>query len=77
MTDAVGRGDDTPSMELLDTAVIHLLKAGPPYNVKVGPRSNNAIAAGLSSFAGTTTWRTRCERLLTHNYLPGAIRYVN
>src|SRR5262249_40085434 len=24
-----------------------------PYNVKVEPRSNNAIAAGLSSFAGT------------------------
>jgi DNA modification methylase len=26
----------------------------PPYNVKVEPRSNNAIAAGLSSFTGTT-----------------------
>jgi DNA modification methylase len=26
----------------------------PPYNVKVEPRSNNAIAAGLSSFQGTT-----------------------
>jgi DNA modification methylase len=25
-----------------------------PYNVKVEPRSNNAIAAGLSSFAGAT-----------------------
>ncbi len=26
----------------------------PPYNVRVEPRSNNAIAAGLSSFKGTT-----------------------
>ena len=39
---------------LLDGAVIHLLNSDPPYNVRVEPRSNNAIAAGLSSFAGTT-----------------------
>ncbi len=39
---------------LLDGAVIHLVNTDPPYNVKVEPRSNNAIAAGLSSFAGTT-----------------------
>jgi DNA modification methylase len=38
---------------LLDGAVIHLVNTDPPYNVKVEPRSNNAIAAGLSSFAGT------------------------
>jgi DNA modification methylase len=31
---------------------IHLLNTDPPYNVKVEPRSNNAIAAGLSSFDG-------------------------
>ncbi len=37
---------------LLDGAVIHLVNSDPPYNVKVEPRSNNAIAAGLSSFAG-------------------------
>lgn len=30
---------------------IHLLNTDPPYNVKVEPRSNNAIAAGNSSFA--------------------------
>lgn len=36
---------------LLDGAVIHLVNTDPPYNVKVEPRSNNAIAAGLSSFA--------------------------
>jgi DNA modification methylase len=29
---------------------IHLANTDPPYNVKVEPRSNNAIAAGLSSF---------------------------
>jgi DNA modification methylase len=37
---------------LLDGAQIHLINTDPPYNVKVEPRSNNAIAAGLSSFAG-------------------------
>jgi hypothetical protein len=37
---------------LLDGASIHLVNTDPPYNVKVEPRSNNAIAAGLSSFQG-------------------------
>jgi DNA modification methylase len=39
---------------LLDGAAIHLVNTDPPYNVKVEPRSNNAIAAGLSSFQGAT-----------------------
>jgi DNA modification methylase len=39
---------------LLDGAVIHLANTDPPYNVKVEPRSNNAIAAGLSSFTNDT-----------------------
>jgi DNA modification methylase len=39
---------------LLEGATIHLVNTDPPYNVKVEPRSNNAIAAGLSSFQGTT-----------------------
>ncbi len=39
---------------LLDGADIHLVNTDPPYNVRVEPRSNNAIAAGLSSFQGTT-----------------------
>ena len=39
---------------LLDGATIHLVNTDPPYNVKVEPRSNNAIAAGLSSFQGNT-----------------------
>lgn len=49
-------GDSASAVDLdklLDGAVIHLVNTDPPYNVKVEPRSNNAIAAGLSSFAGT------------------------
>jgi len=38
---------------LLDGATIHLVNSDPPYNVRVEPRSNNAIAAGLSSFTNT------------------------
>ncbi len=40
---------------LLDGAAIALLNTDPPYNVKVEPRSNNAIAAGLSSFSAPAT----------------------
>ena len=40
---------------LLDGAQASLLATDPPYNVKVEPRSNNAIAAGLSSFRPSTT----------------------
>ena len=39
---------------LLDGSLVHLVHTDPPYNVKVEPRSNNAIAAGLSSFASTS-----------------------
>jgi DNA modification methylase len=39
---------------LLAAQPIHLVNMDPPYNVKVEPRSNNAIAAGLSSFQGAT-----------------------
>jgi len=35
---------------LLAGAMIQLVNTDPPYNVKVEPRSNNAIAAGNSSF---------------------------
>jgi hypothetical protein len=38
---------------LVDGNPIHLVNMDPPYNVRVEPRSNNAIAAGLSSFKGT------------------------
>lgn len=36
---------------LLGGAPIHLVNTDPPYNVNVEPRSNNAIAAGLTSFS--------------------------
>lgn len=39
---------------LIEGAKIHLVHTDPPYNVRVEPRSNNAIAAGLSSFEGVT-----------------------
>ena len=39
---------------LLAGELVDLVNTDPPYNVKVEPRSNNAIAAGLSSFAGAT-----------------------
>jgi DNA modification methylase len=35
---------------LLEGAPVHLVNTDCPYNVRVEPRSNNAIAAGLSSF---------------------------
>ncbi|MCP3998859.1 MAG: site-specific DNA-methyltransferase, partial [bacterium] len=37
---------------LLDGAKIQLVNTDPPYNVKVEPRSNNAIASGLKSTKG-------------------------
>lgn len=43
---------------LLAGVDIHLVNTDPPYNVKVEPRSNNAVAAGLSSFQGTGTGAT-------------------
>jgi DNA modification methylase len=39
---------------LLGGAPVHLVNTDPPYNVKVEPRSNNAVAAGLSSFQGSS-----------------------
>ncbi|MCK6486239.1 MAG: chromosome partitioning protein ParB [Phycisphaerae bacterium] len=44
--------DDKPKL-----LPIHLCNTDPPYNVKVEPRSNNAIAAGLSSFPSTEAAR--------------------
>ena len=55
---------------LLDGATIHLVNTDPPYNVKVEPRSNNAIAAGLSSFAGSRS-------IIRHWTWPGIRRNPN
>ncbi len=43
-----GRAEDID--RLLAGAAVHLVHCDPPYNVHVEPRSNNARAAGLSSF---------------------------
>ena len=43
---------------LLAGVPIHLVNTDPPYNVEVEPRSNNAIAAGLSSFERTKHHRS-------------------
>jgi len=45
---------------LLGGARIHLVNTDPPYNVKVEPRSNNAIAAGITSFSRRED--LQCER---------------
>src|SRR5262249_29843931 len=47
---------------LLDGQPIHLVCTDPPYNVRVEPRSNNAIAAGLSSFETTHHQKLDVER---------------
>jgi ParB-like chromosome segregation protein Spo0J len=49
-----GDSSKAEDVDRLLAAAIHLVNTDPPYNVKVEPRSNNAIAAGLSSFQGTT-----------------------
>src|SRR5262249_44726797 len=50
-----GNSADRGDLEkLLAGARIQLVNTDPPYNGKVEPRSNNAIAAGLSSFAPST-----------------------
>ena len=47
---------------LTDGQPIHLVNTDPPYNVKVEPRSNNAIAAGNSSFQKTHHQKFDLER---------------
>ncbi len=48
---------------LLGGQPIHLVNTDPPYNVKVEPRSNNAIAAGVTSFARRAD--LQCDRSTT------------
>jgi hypothetical protein len=59
-----GSADDLD--RLLDGEQVSLLATDPPYNVKVEPRSNNAIAAGLSSFsaAGRSAIKAGCGKYL-------------
>jgi len=51
---------------LLDGAEVHLVNTDPPYNVKVEPRSNNAIASGLKSTKGNVPSEQR-KRAKTHH----------
>jgi len=54
---------------LLDGVEIHLVNTDPPYNVKVEPRSNNAIASGMASTKGNvpSKQRGRVARTKTHH----------
>jgi DNA modification methylase len=58
---------------LLAAAKIHLVNTDPPYNVKVEPRSNNAIVAGVSSFqrngAATTKKMRAKDRPLANDFV--------
>ena len=47
---------------LLDGATVQLASTDPPYNVRVEPRSNNAIAAGNSSFSNKHHQKFDLER---------------
>jgi len=51
---------------LVNGSAIHLVNMDPPYNVKVEPRSNNAIAAGLSSFTAQATTHHQALDLARH-----------
>ncbi len=59
-------GSVTDLDRLLAGETIALLNTDPPYNVKVEPRSNNAIAAGLSSFTATHTTHRQAFDLARH-----------
>jgi DNA modification methylase len=56
---------DSSNPEHLDRLLagkpIHLVNTDPPYNVKVEPRSKNAIAAGLSSFTNIEPSATKLK----------------
>ncbi|MCL2646866.1 MAG: DNA modification methylase [Phycisphaerales bacterium] len=57
-------GDSSKSEDvdrLLDGQPIHLCHTDPPYNICLEPRSNNAIAAGLSSVEATRRQKLDAE----------------
>jgi len=53
---------------LLDGQPVHLVNTDPPYNLWIEPRSNNAIAAGLSSYPSAEELQggRRRQRVLHH-----------
>jgi DNA modification methylase len=62
---------------LLDGQPIHLVNTDPPYNVRVEPRSGNAIAAGLSSFQAAPNTASAGERKLRARDRPLANDFVS
>jgi DNA modification methylase len=69
-------GDSAKSEDvdrLLAGTPVHLVNTDPPYNVRVEPRSNNAIAAGMSSFAARSTARKNGN--LKHHQSFDAVRH--
>jgi DNA modification methylase len=56
---------------LVEGAAVHLVNCDPPYNVRVEPRSNNAIAAGNSSFASPTKKKRTHHQSLDLARFPG------
>jgi DNA modification methylase len=58
--------DPVALSRLLDGARIHLVNTDPPYNVRVEPRSNNAIASGLKNTKGNVPSQQR-KRAKTHH----------
>jgi DNA modification methylase len=55
-----GKAEDVD--RLLDGAAVHLVNSDPPYGVGLEPRSNNAVAAGLTSFDTRRSERCGVER---------------
>lgn len=51
---------------LLESAPVQLLNTDPPYNVRVEPRSNNAIASGNSSFPSGVAMHLQGSDLARH-----------
>ncbi len=62
---------------LLGGEPVHLVNTDPPYNVRVEPRSANAIAAGLSSFEASSAAAPAGGRKLRARDRPLANDYVS
>lgn len=62
-------GDPGDLDVLLSGRTIQLANTDPPYNVKVEPRSNNAIAAGLSSFSNDAAHKSKSSGNMHHQGL--------
>ena len=68
-----GVGDDL--VHLLAGQPIHLVNTDPPYNVKVEPRSNNAIAAGMCRSSFPSLARLMPNQRLTATVKPKGLTH--